>query len=674
MTLLPRIPRQASNLAFRTALSAAITGLAFTLAQPASAQSNPPAPANQLPAAPNLSAPATAQAAASQAPRIQSRVSIVSLDIVAADSGGHPIHGLKPSDFTLLENGKKMTPQSFEEHRADQVSPAASQPSLTLPANTFTNFTPAPDHGPINVLVMDTLNTPVEDQPVMRQQVTEYLKNLPEGTRMAIFGLNNQLLLLQSFTSDPAVLKAALNQKALSKQSQLLRTAHDSDMDQDALILAASMGGAGSTIMNLQAFQAETTSEQTTIRIQDTIQAMDELARYLSGFPGRKNLIWFSGSFPLNVAGTFPQDEGTFVQVSHTNRFGASVQTDFEDDLKVASDLLARAQVAVYPIDGRGIFTNPALKATESGSSMTNPFVQGKAAASAPGQAKAAAPGTDAMAIAKAYVKNDTTFQAQTEEEHSTMDHIADQTGGKAQYTTNDLKAAVQEAIDNGSNYYTVTYAPTDRKLDGSFHAIRVTAAQSGAHLLYRRGYFADDPQVAVHDQKLQVLGRPMHTAMLRGGPDPSQIVFRVKIDLASANETATLKDNLLDVKKVKPPYRHYTIWYAVDMRHVVFTATADGLYHGALEYETKVYDVEGNVMNTVTNVAHANLPAERYQALLKQGLYVRQDIDAPVKGEYFLRIGMHDITSDQVGAIEVPLASISPASSPIATAAPRQP
>jgi VWFA-related protein len=630
---LHHVDRRVPNLAF----GAAIYCLAFAAVQSAGAQSKAPPPA-------------TAQAAASQAPKIQSRVSIVSLDIVITDSSGHPIHGLKSSDFTLLENGQKMTPQSFEEHRADQSQPTAPAPKMTLPANTFTNFTPAPDHGPINVLLLDTLNTPVGDQPVIRRQMLDYLKNMPDGTRMAVFGLSNQLLMLQSFTSDPALLKAALSQKAPTRQSQLLRTAHDADADQDALLLLSGGGGSDSMVMSLQEFQAETSSEQTTVRIQDTIEAMNELARYLSSFPGRKNLIWFSGSFPLNVAGNFPQNYGP--NILQTNRFGSAVQTDFEDDLKAASDLLARAQVAVYPIDGRGIFTNPATMATESGSSMTNPIQNGR-------------PSTGGNAQAIAFSKNETSFQAQTEEEHGTMDHMADQTGGMAQYSTNDLKAAVQQAIDNGSNYYTVTYPPADRKWDGSFHSIHVTTGQSGAHLLYRRGYFADDPQAIVSGHKLQVRGGAMHTAMVRGGPDPAQIVFKVKVDAPTGTETSLLKDNLPDAKKMNPPYRHYTIWYAADMRRVLFTPTPDGIYHGTLEYMTKVYDTEGAVMNTVTNVAHANLTAEKYQALLKQGLYVRQDIDAPAKGEYFLRIGMHDPASDHVGAVEVPLSSIRPEPAP---------
>jgi hypothetical protein len=96
-------------------------------------------------------------------------------------------------------------------------------------------------------------------------------------------------------------------------------------------------------------------------------------------------------------------------------------------------------------------------------------------------------------------------------------------------------------------------------------------------------------------------------------------------------------------------------------MRDVAFSATPDGLVHGTLEYVTKVYDIDGQVVNSVVNRMVANLTKEKYQELQKQGLYVRQDVDAPAKGEYFLRIGMHDPASDRVGALEVPLAAIQP-------------
>jgi len=277
------------------------------------------------------------------APPIESRVSIVSLDIVVTDAAGHAVHGLKASDFTVLESGQKMTLQSFEEHRADQVQPVPPQPRVELPANVFTNFAGVRNKGPLNVLLLDTLNTRLEDQGVVRQMMLDYLEDLPEGTEMAVFGLSNQLLLLQGFTTDPEVLKAVLKRKANSKQSLLLTTPQDADANRDMLLDLIQIGASPQVVMDVEAFQAETTSEQTAIRIKDTIDAMNELARYLSGFPGRKNLIWFSGSFPLNVAGTFPQDMGPALQVPHTNRFGAAVESNFEDDLKTSANLLARA-------------------------------------------------------------------------------------------------------------------------------------------------------------------------------------------------------------------------------------------------------------------------------------------------------------------------------------------
>ena len=48
-------------------------------------------------------------------------------------------------------------------------------------------------------------------------------------------------------------------------------------------------------------FEAEHQSFQLQLRARYTLDAMNQLARYLCGIPGRKNLIWFSGSFPINI-------------------------------------------------------------------------------------------------------------------------------------------------------------------------------------------------------------------------------------------------------------------------------------------------------------------------------------------------------------------------------------
>ena len=69
-----------------------------------------------------------------------------------------------------------------------------------------------------------------------------------------------------------------------------------------------------------------------------THAAMNQLARCIVSIPGRKNLIWLSGSFPLNI---LPDGE-------LTDPF--SVAANAKDDYRETTNLLARSQVAVYPI------------------------------------------------------------------------------------------------------------------------------------------------------------------------------------------------------------------------------------------------------------------------------------------------------------------------------------
>ncbi len=80
---------------------------------------------------------------------------LVVLDVVVTHKKGQPVHGLKPSDFTELERDQKITLQSFEEHRADQVpSPAALPAQQPLGPNVFTNITDMRSNGPLNVLLI----------------------------------------------------------------------------------------------------------------------------------------------------------------------------------------------------------------------------------------------------------------------------------------------------------------------------------------------------------------------------------------------------------------------------------------------------------------------------------------------------------------------------------------
>jgi hypothetical protein len=71
------------------------------------------------------------------------------------------------------------------------------------------------------------------------------------------------------------------------------------------------------------------------------------------------------------------------------------------------------------------------------------------------------------------------------------------------------------------------------------------------------------------------------------------------------------------------------------------------------------IYDHDGNLINSAHTKITPTLPAAAYTSMRRTGANFRQEISVPVKGEYFLRTAVHDLSSDRVGGIEVPIASV---------------
>ena len=194
----------------------------------------------------------------------------------------------------------------------------------------------------------------------------------------------------------------------------------------------------------------------------------------------------------------------------------------------------------------------------------------------------------NSAAVAQAFADSEVKMEKQNDEEHASMDQMADLTGGKAQYGTNDLAQAVETAIESGANYYTVTYAPTNHNWNGGFRNIKVTSDFPGGQLRYRHGYLAV-AGAGARMATLRVRRRPCSGDDLTGLPNSTQIVFKVKIDEAAGTEKELPKGDRPNEKEMKPPYRHYTVWYAADLRGVAFAPTPDGKYKGDVVYEARL-------------------------------------------------------------------------------------
>ena len=654
----------------RFLVSLPLLGVTLSIANVAPAQTTPQMIAQPAPAA---------------VPTLKANSRIVVIDVGVNDAKGNPVKNLKASDFTLKESGAPQTIAQFEEYAGLPPADAAKLPEMPkMPANTFTNYTPVPASGALNVLLLDALNTPMKDQAYVRGEMLKYLKTPHPGTRMAIFGLNMKLVLLQGFTSDPEVLRAAVaSAKNGPKASALMNNAVSGDQpgqDNPMDAVTDSLAGdpdAAMAVAAMQQFDAELKSYQLQMRIQYTLDAMNDLARYLSGLPGRKNLIWFSGSFPINI-----MPDGDLMNPS-------SIAADFADEFHKTSAMLARAQVAVYPIDARGLMVDPTLDASNSGANI----VKGNP---------------------KAMLKDQQTFITNTANEQSTMQQMADDTGGKAFVNTNDLTTAVQKAVAAGANYYSLVYTPTNKDWKGDYRKVQVQLAKSGYTLTYRRGYYADDPDAIRKDEPKEApmmlgggrgmgggggmgaegragMGGPaaggagaadpnraaMRAAMQFGGPDPTQILFKTAINPATGlPEDKVAKNNAAD-PKLAGPFERYIIYVAALPSDFTFTPAPGGKHRMAVELVTHVYNSNGELLNMNRARATGDIDDAQYAAMQRSGMQFRQEISVPLKGQSFLRIGLHDLTSDRVGAVEIPVAAVSklkPLGTPAPAATPATP
>ncbi len=558
---------------------------------------------------------------------------LVVVDVVVEDSKQNPIHGLEKSDFSLTENGKPQTIRSFEEHSALPASETEKVgPEPVLPPGLFTNKSAAPANGPVNVLLLDYLNTPLSVQPYARKQLIDYLDKEPAGTRIAIFGLTEQLDMLQGFTADPAVLKAALTAKKGTPRVSNMLSEPVGGGPVGGNSFSDAFGPAGGSITqemvdDMNRVDAQLTSEQQDIRAKYTLNALDMLARYLVGIPGRKNVIWFSGSFPLDVE----------PDVNEADPNDSVIRND--DEVRKTDNLLTRAQVAVYPVDARGVFTDPTQSVTAN-STITS--------------------GADAA-------NEQMAFMTQTAQEHETMFEMASDTGGHAFVNTNNLTEAVSKAIQNGSNYYTITYSPTNTQWDERFRTIKIKVNDPSAkQVTYRNGYYAVDPnnRNKVDAQSAATaLAQPntMATAMMHGGPNPAEILFKVRIRPANTPpEETVLKSNQSNPNlKINGPYKSYGVDLVPDPHSVNCVEGTDGNRHCVLEVWTFVYDGNGDKLITASNRIRRLLTPSEYARLLSGGIAFHQEISVPVRGQYYLRTAIHDMVSDKVGAVEIPIAQV---------------
>ena len=551
----------------------------------------------------------------------------VVLDVVVTDKWGKAVPDLKQKDFSVREDNKKQKILSFDVHNLGTGSDFAKLPPL--PPNTFINVPSAPERGPLYVLLLDLVNTKMDDEAYARKQLLKFISRKPAGTRFAIFVLSDELYLAQGFTDDPSKLYAVLD------------PAHPRRHIPRIFLYQENFGRGNTGKM---------------------VHVLTSIARYLDGLPGHKNLIWFAGEFPVQL---FPED---------------SDPADYKEEVKGTINALALSQTSIYPVDIRGVVVeNAHAPAGDTGGGGLNSDYRtgGKAQPAGDGGSPGSAQGDYQPNQGQAAGQQGYSLLAH---DYMIEDEIARVTGGHAFYSTNDLTGALSDATENGASYYTLTYAPSNENYDGSLRNIRVDLAKQGYHLAYRRSYYSSDPdkvfsrkqkgkEVATTGETAgRKVGDSLYANMQHGAPLAHQLYFRAHIHaqgspvLATTEQMANLAEQPAYFRvrrknhpaKPLPPVPLQTYLIDYTMLAQAKQEKPASARPPALEIAAAVFNADGQMLNGVVETTQSN--TEPGQAGKPANVYrAEQEIAAPLDAA-FIRIAVRDITTDRIGALEVGL------------------
>jgi VWFA-related protein len=545
---------------------------------------------------------------ATPAVKVESRIVVV--DVVVTDANRKAVGGLTAKDFRIAEDGGAQTISSFEEHTASHTAPIALP---EMPANVFTNFPATKMADSVNVILFDTLNTQPRDQGWVRQQLIDYLKGVEPGTRVAIFGLGTQLHLVRGFTTNFSGLSVALDDKKEGLHPELTRylptpSQHGAEMT----VLGQMMKSRASpeAIEAFRRFMADESATKDVERVEYTLQAFQQLARYLSGIPARKNVIWFAGSFPIS-----------FVPESRKPLY------KHQEAIQQTSDLLTAGKIAIYPVSAEGLVGDPAFDVNNMEGSRKELFDR---------QA--------AMQIS--------------------MEQLAQQTGGHAYYNNNDFGMVLNDAIDTGSHYYALAYVPTNATLNGKFRKIQVNLADGdGYKLAYRRGYYADKP-LSEQARENQEASDPLIPLIGFGLPNFDQILYKIEVLPSNPQPGAGAPRAGTNTALEGQLTTRYRVDFAVSPNDLHLTRSADGKRHGEIEVMLVAYDHDGKILNIVKRKSALTMDPKAFQSVQKAGLQAHEEIDVP-QGEVYLRTGIFDLTSGNCGTLGIPLRTL-PGGAPV--------
>jgi VWFA-related protein len=367
---------------------------------------------------------------------------LVLVNVTVRDKSGKFLPGLKPGDFTILEDNKPQKVVSFDVENIDALPAldvAQAKPLPGAEAAPAAPATSAPDAANqfkdrrLIVLFFDlSAMEPDEIDHAVTSAENYVDKQMASADLVSIVSLGSSLLVNQDFTTDHALLK---------KQLQAFSSGSGQGFEE------GTTGTTEGTPDTGQPFTADDT-EYNIFNTDRRLEALRSVAEKLSQVQQKKSLIYFS---------------------SGMDRTGIENQSE----LRTAVNAAVRSNLAIYTMDMRG------LQALVAGGEAQNASLRGVSAYSG-------------QSTLNALNSNFTTQE--------TLVTLASDTGGRAFLDSNDFSKIFKGVQQDTSTYYLLGYHSTNLARDGRYRRIVMKINVPGAKIDYRRGYYA--PADYLHSTK----------------------------------------------------------------------------------------------------------------------------------------------------------------------------
>jgi VWFA-related protein len=387
-----------------------------------------------------LVVPLTAQQPQPQAPPVFRTGAQLTVETVTVkDKSGRPIEGLTAKDFSITEDGVPQTisfvefqhvPNPSDPLQAVDAVPAAPAAVATPPRPPVEQHQISPS-APGDIRYRD------------RRLLVLYfdLTAMPPNDLMRAYGAGQKFIATQMKAQDLVAI--------MTFQGGAVKIKHDFTGDRaqlqevfDTLIYGDDKDGDGiSDATDTGTAFGQDDAEFNILNTDRQLSALQTATTMLRSLPEQKSLVYFASGLRLNGV-------------------------DNQAQLRATTNAAIRANVAIFPVDARGLVAEAPL-----------------------GDATRASPGGIGMFTGQLANAGMTNFQRSQD----TLYSLAKDTGGKALFDNNDLSVGIVQAAEAVSSYYIIGFYTTHPERDGRFHRVRISLNGGlSADLTYRQGYFAD--------------------------------------------------------------------------------------------------------------------------------------------------------------------------------------